>query len=189
MPAPVKLVLNKLFGTSSREEDKLAGYLKLLKIGPKLLDLIPNMKGLGKLNGLKTWIRVYAFWTESGVENIVSMLKIMVKDLELDPSASSSDEHVDIPIADISLVETPPLGLFHPLLKESGIVMSSPKKYVEWYTQKHPWVTDQTPRVGVLLYRKHVISEQGYLGNLINLMENEGLNATVFLFDCQGFMN
>ena len=36
-------------------------------------------------------------------------------------------------------------------------------------------VTDETPRVGLLLYRKHVISGQTYIGNMITLMESEGI--------------
>ena len=36
-------------------------------------------------------------------------------------------------------------------------------------------VTDDTPRVGLLLYRKHVISGQTYIGNMITLMESEGI--------------
>lgn len=170
MPAPVKVVLNNLFGTSSREEDKLAGYLKLLKIGPKLLQWIPPNVGGSKLSGLRTWINVYSYWTESGVENIASMLRIIIQDLDLAPKGSSVTNQV-LP----ALVETPPLGLFHPLLQEEGRVITSPRDYVSWYTAQHPWVNALTPRVGVLLYRKHVISEQGYIGNLINLMENEGI--------------
>lgn len=41
-PPAVKAVLSK-FG-SGKEEDKLAGYLKLLKVGPDLLKLIPGDK-------------------------------------------------------------------------------------------------------------------------------------------------
>jgi magnesium chelatase subunit H len=43
-PAPVKAIL-KQFG-SKREEDKMTGYLNLLKTGPKLLKWLPT-DGIG----------------------------------------------------------------------------------------------------------------------------------------------
>lgn len=172
MPAPIKIIFNNLLGTSNREEDKLAGYLKLLKIGPKLLNwLPPNIgTGMGKLSGLRTWITVYSFWTESGVDNIVSMLKTIITDFRI-----AKLDVVEPLVEPLQVKETPPQGLFHPMLKENNIQMTNPREYVDWYLSKHPWVNALTPRVGILLYRKHVISEQGYIGNLINLMENEGL--------------
>lgn len=48
-PAPVKAILSK-FG-SGKEEDKLAGYLKLLKVGPSLLKFVPGKKA----KDLRSW--------------------------------------------------------------------------------------------------------------------------------------
>jgi magnesium chelatase subunit H len=57
MPKPVKFILDK-FG-DGKEEDKLAGYISILKVGPKLLKYIP----IGKVQDLRNWLIIY------GVEN------------------------------------------------------------------------------------------------------------------------
>ena len=99
----------------------------------------------------------------------------------------------------LAVVEYPQQGLFHPDLVSRSIewiesakqsvvgatdadavvvspnYMSSPKEYCRWYEATHPWVTPDTPRVGILLYRKHVITEQGYIPNLIKLMESNSI--------------
>ena len=52
-PPVVKAVLSKF--SSGKEEDKLSGYLKLLKIGPQLLQFVPG----GKAKDLRTWLEAY----------------------------------------------------------------------------------------------------------------------------------
>ena len=46
----------------------------------------------------------------------------------------------------------------------------SPKQYLQWYQQHHP-DTQQWPQVGILLYRKHVITHQPYIPQLIQKFE------------------
>jgi hypothetical protein len=41
-PAPIKAILSKF--SSGKEEDKINGYLKMLKVGPDLLKFIPGEK-------------------------------------------------------------------------------------------------------------------------------------------------
>ena len=157
-PPPVKAILSQ-FG-SQKEEDRMTGYLKFLKIGPKFLDIIPS----DKFQNLKTWLTVYSYWNEGGLENVVSMLYLIIRELKLvDQSISLSPPKVK---------ETPLSALYHPLLDK---FIQSPKEYVRWYEQTHPWVNENTARVGILLYRKHVITGQDYIGNLIKLMESEGM--------------
>ncbi|CAN0094767.1 unnamed protein product, partial [Ectocarpus sp. 12 AP-2014] len=62
-PAPVKALLSK-FG-SGKEEDRLAGYLKLLKVGPSLLKLVPGKKA----KDLRSWLEIYSYWNQGGIEN------------------------------------------------------------------------------------------------------------------------
>ena len=45
MPKPVKFILDK-FG-NGKEEDKLAGYISFLKVGPKLLEIYPRWESSG----------------------------------------------------------------------------------------------------------------------------------------------
>ena len=47
---------------------------------------------------------------------------------------------------------------------------------MKWYGQHGPLGSDPTyPTVAVLLYRKHVITEQMYIGQLIRCMEEQGV--------------
>ena len=67
MPKPVKFILDK-FG-NGREEDKLAGYISFLKIGPKLLKFIP----VQKVQDLRNWLVIYGYWNAGGSENVASL--------------------------------------------------------------------------------------------------------------------
>lgn len=47
---------------------------------------------------------------------------------------------------------------------------------MKWYSKHGPLGSDPTyPTVAVLLYRKHVITEQLYIGQLISTMEAQGV--------------
>lgn len=159
-PPAIKALLSQF--SSAKEEDKMTGYLKFLKVGPKLLSLLPS----DKFTDLRTWLTVYSYWNEGGFENVSSMLLLIAKELKL-LSASASKSIVVAPVR-----ETPTCAFYHPSL---DVFVKSPKEYVAWYERTHPWVTDATPRVGLLLYRKHVITGQEYIGNLVRLMESEGV--------------
>ena len=79
---------------------------------------------------------------------------------------------------------TPDIGLLHPL-GEDGKYFDSPASYLQWRlsaaTAKKAeevgfvLAEAEAPRVAVLLYRKHVISELRYIGDLIRDMESQGL--------------
>ncbi|GFZ95620.1 magnesium chelatase subunit H [Okeania sp. KiyG1] len=63
--------------------------------------------------------------------------------------------------------------------------MSLPKKYLEWYRQQKQ--TSSTPVVGILLYRKHVITKQPYIPQLIRKFEAAGLTPLpVFINGVEG---
>lgn len=49
-----------MFG-SGREEDKMVGYLSMLKLGPKLLAWVPG----DKAKDLGAWMRSYAYWNQA----------------------------------------------------------------------------------------------------------------------------
>ena len=154
-PAPVKALLAK-FG---KEEDKLSGYLSFLKIGPKLLRFVPGKKA----RHLRNWLTVYSYWTQGGLQNVTSMLLYLSKNYLLPESEEGVDDagvtlasQVEIP----TLVENPQMGLTHPLLK--GNYIESPAKYMEWH-RKTVKMPATSPVVGVILYKKHVITKQGTL--------------------------
>src|SRR6476619_1679695 len=67
MPKPVKFILDKF--SNGREEDKLAGYISFLKIGPKLLKYVP----VQKVQDLRNWLIIYGYWNAGGPENVASL--------------------------------------------------------------------------------------------------------------------
>ena len=152
MPKPVQFILSK-FG-SGREEDKLAGYLSFLKVGPKLLKFIPARK----VQDLRHWLMIYGYWNAGGTDNVVAMLEFL------------ADKYLGIAIGQLPPpIETPNVGLLHP---DYHGYFESPRAYLEWYKTR---LTPDAPIVGLLLYRKHVITKQPYIPQLIRGFEAAGL--------------
>ncbi|WIA37068.1 hypothetical protein OEZ86_014043 [Tetradesmus obliquus] len=156
-PPAVKKVLG-LFG-SGREEDRLTGYLSFLKIGPQLLKFIPGKKA----KDLKSWLTVYGYWNQGGLANVVSMFLYLVEQ-QLAPAGLPPPPPPQ---------ETPQTGCLHPA--KPGYYWSGPADYMAWYEREGPLRGTDAPIVGVLLYRKHVITDQPYIHQLISQMEAEGL--------------
>ena len=154
MPKPVKFILDK-FG-NGKEEDKLAGYISFLKVGPKLLKYIP----VGKVQDLRNWLIIYGYWNAGGSENVAAMFWTL------------AEKYLDLRVGEIPPpIETPNIGLLHP---EYVGYFESPKQYLSWYRQTRP--ESQTwPTVGILLYRKHVVTKQPYVPQLLTLMESAKL--------------
>ena len=183
MPKPVKFILSK-FG-NSREEDKLAGYISFLKIGPKLLKFLP----FGKVKDLRNWLIIYGYWNAGGTENVASMLWVL------------SEKYLGLTVGEIPpVLETPNIGLLHP---DHDGYFESPREYLEWYFKAEgrrgaegqrgrgeggrggrgaqrsnassKIQNPKSPVVGILLYRKHVITKQAYIPQLIRAFEAAGL--------------
>jgi magnesium chelatase subunit H len=169
MPKPIQFILNKF--SNGREEDKLAGYISFLKTGPKLLKYIP----VQKVQDLRNWLIIYGYWNAGGSENFAAMCwTIAQKYLGLDIG--------EIP----DPIETPNMGLLHP--DYSGY-FTSPGEYLNWYRDRSSFKTQKTklPVVGILLYRKHVITKQRYIAKLIRYFEQEGLiPVPVFINGVEG---
>lgn len=184
-PPAVKAILSK-FG-SGKEEDKLSGYIKLLKFGPDLLKFVPGEKA----SDLRSWLECYRYWNQGGRQNVKAMLNL-VSDLCLEAAKSrSNDESLvsskrkELPPVQI----TPDIGLLHPVRQvQLGGVNSyfdSPASYLSWRRskgakdaarqQRFILAPDDAPVVAVLLYRKHVISELSYIKDLLRIMEQQGI--------------
>lgn len=163
-PAPVKAILSKFGG--GREEDKLAGYLSFLKIGPKLLRWVPGKKA----RDLRNWLTAYAFWNQGGERNVASMLVYLAEEVLGVETGLEPDE----------LVETPALGLWHPAAPR-GKYFERPREYLRWHREEYqgspgtPKLPLDAPVVAVILYRKHVITKQGYIWQLLLGLERKGL--------------
>jgi magnesium chelatase subunit H len=154
MPKPVKFILDK-FG-SGREEDKLAGYLSFLKVGPKLLKYIP----VQKVQDLRNWLVIYGYWNAGGADNVAAMCWVL------------AEKYLGLAIGDIPPPqETPNMGLLHP---DHAGYFGTPKAYLEWYRQQFPNCQER-PVVGILLYRKHVITKQPYIQQLIQAFDRANL--------------
>ncbi|OZH55765.1 protoporphyrin IX magnesium chelatase, partial [Hydrocoleum sp. CS-953] len=165
MPKPVKFILSKF--SSGREEDKLAGYISFLKTGPKLLKFVP----VKKVQDLRNWLIIYGYWNAGGTENVAAMSWVL------------AEKYLNLKVGEIPPpVETPNMGLLHP---DYQGYFESPKKYLEWYRQQKQ--TSTTPVVGILLYRKHVITKQPYIPKLIRKFEDAGLTPLpVFINGVEG---
>ncbi len=164
-PPAVKKVLS-MFG-SGREEDKMVGYLSFLKIGPKLLKYLPGKK----VKDLRTWLTVYSYWNQGGLENVTGMFQFLVREcFKLTNSTAP-------PLEPAAVIETPATGCLHPAAP--GRYFSSPAEYWQWYTREYkpenPALDSTAPVAAVLLYRKHVITNQPYINQLIECMEQQGL--------------
>jgi hypothetical protein len=70
-------------------------------------------------------------------------------------------------------LETPPTGCLHP--DAPGRFFAGPAEYMRWYEANGKLRGTGAPVVGVLLYRKHVITDQPYVPQLISQLEDEGL--------------
>ena len=173
MPKPVKFILGK-FG-NSKEEDKLAGYLSFLKTGPKLLKYIPGKK----VQDLRNWLIIYGYWNAGGTENVAGMCWTL------------AERYLGLTVGEIPQpIETPNMGLLHP---EYDGYFTSPQDYLEWYKNYIALKDTETDResfrashranrdsplqatIGILLYRKHVITKQPYINQLIKHFESQGL--------------
>jgi magnesium chelatase subunit H len=150
MPKPVKFILDKF--SNGKEEDKLAGYISFLKVGPKLLKYIP----VGKVQDLRNWLIIYGYWNAGGVENVAAMFWTL------------AEKYLNLRVGEIPPpLETPNIGLLHP---DYLGYFESPKQYLDWYRQTKP-EAQAWPTVGILLYRKHVVTKQPYIPQLIAYME------------------
>jgi magnesium chelatase subunit H len=169
MPKPVQFILSKF--SSGREEDKLAGYISFLKTGPKLLKFIP----VQKVQDLRNWLIIYGYWNAGGSDNFAAMCWTI------------AEKYLGLKVGDIpEPIETPNMGLLHP--DYSGY-FTSPREYLQWY-QNNSKFTQQNSKlsiVGILLYRKHVITKQPYIAKLIRYFEEEGLiPLPIFLNGVEG---
>lgn len=154
MPKPIKFILSKF--SSGREEDKLAGYLSFLKTGPKLLKFVP----IKKVQDLRHWLIIYGYWNAGGSDNVAALFWFL------------AETYLGLTVGDIPPpLETPNLGLLHP---DHPDYFESPRQYLDWYRQTYPEAWDW-PVVGLLLYRKHVITHQPYIPQLIRQFEQAEL--------------
>ncbi|MFN6478977.1 magnesium chelatase subunit H [Nostoc sp. DedQUE07] len=170
MPKPVKFILDKF--SNGREEDKLAGYISFLKIGPKLLKYVP----VQKVQDLRNWLIIYGYWNAGGSENVASLFWTL------------AEKYLDLKVGDIPpLIETPNIGLLHP---DYQGFFESPREYLEWYkTHCRDAIhrVSTKPVIGILLYRKHVITKQPYIPQLIRSFESAGLTPLpIFINGVEG---
>ena len=175
-PPAVKAVLSK-FG-SGKEEDKLVGYLSFLKIGPKLLKFIPG----DKARDLKNWLTVYSYWNAGGKENVEEAFAFLASEYLAPPGEGEKKTSFLSRLftssnAPRSPIETPALGLYHPQRERERMpYFETISSYLDWHarTRAHK-VPAGAPRVAVLLYRKHVITKQPYLADLVESFEESGV--------------
>ena len=157
IPKPVKFILDKF--NNGREEDKLASYISFLKIGPKLLKFIP----IDRVQNLRNWLIIYGYWNAGGIDNVAALFWVL------------AEKYLGLEVGDIPPpLETPNMGLIHP---DYQGYFTSPRDYLEWYkvNSVNVSLSAHIPVVGILIYRKHVITKQPYISQLIRQFETDGL--------------
>lgn len=128
-------------------------------------------------------LEIYSYWNQGGAENVLSMLLTLGDRYLLPPGVAPSPGAVR---------ETPAVGLFHPL---AGRYFATPREYMAWYEKEQQRAAEGrgdegggrvadlvgreglkrgkgvappgSPKVAVLLYRKHVVTRQGYISQMI----------------------
>lgn len=164
-PKAIKALISAF--SSGNEEDKISSYLKLLKVGPSLLKLVPGEKA----QDLRTWLQTYKYWNAGGSKNIECMVDLLTKYYF----------HQDLKIFQEALAP-PDIGLIHPLHEE---YFKNPKEFLSWRLSQKcmdcanikgmSLANKDAPCTALLLYRKHVITEQKYIMDLITRMEENGV--------------
>ncbi|MEM8831146.1 MAG: magnesium chelatase subunit H [Cyanobacteria bacterium P01_G01_bin.19] len=191
MPKPVKFILSK-FG-NSKEEDKLAGYISFLKTGPKLLKYIPAKK----VQDLRNWLIIYGYWNAGGTENVAGMcwtlaekyLGLTVGEIpepietpnmgllhhEYQGYFTSPQDYLNWYFNRSQKSEVPQGHLSHlrGITSSNGDNIKSQK--LENVSSISNVEESGKPVIGILLYRKHVITKQPYIPQLIKHFESQGL--------------
>lgn len=132
------------------------------------------------------WLQAYRYWNQGGSKNAASMLQLLQSYYlsTMDENGTTSPDVNNLP----ELVVTPDIGLLHPLMiRNDGAkrYVTSPRDYVQWRESKacreaameknFALAPIDAPRVAILLYRKHVITDQRYIFDLIKIMEEQGI--------------
>ncbi len=154
--------------------------ITLLYRGPELLKFVPGQKA----NDLNMWLQTYRYWNQGGLKNAASMLQLLQSYYLSTTNETSSPDLTNLPELEV----TPDIGLLHPLLlKKNGEkrYLTSPKEYIMWresqmckqlaVEKNFSLAPSDAPRVAILLYRKHVITDQRYIFDLITIMEEQGI--------------
>uniref|UniRef100_A0A0G4IDP0 magnesium chelatase n=1 Tax=Chromera velia CCMP2878 TaxID=1169474 RepID=A0A0G4IDP0_9ALVE len=173
-PPAVKAVLRQ-FG-QKREEDRMSGYLSLLKSGPKLLKFIPGDKAAD----LRFWLQVYSYWNQGGQKNVENMLRLIGsrcladRTQQAQSSSVSSSVPVELPAADTDssksplpsspttaraqgsrdsrdlFEDAPPLEVVPPvgLFHPRKGIFESAGKYIDWYEGERRREAEEAAQAG-----------------------------------------
>ena len=127
---------------------------------------------------------MYAYWNQGGKENVDEAFAYLAAEYLAPLGDEKKDTNFLAKIFGLGGAkgpkppkETPALGLYHPQLeREKRPYFESVSAYLDWHarTRAHKVPVD-APRVAVLLYRKHVITKQPYLADLVESFEDSGV--------------
>jgi magnesium chelatase subunit H len=188
LPKPMQMLLRLI--TRGRDEDTLYAYTKLTKISAKLLPLMPP-----KLKDFRTWLSVNLYWNQPDVANLTEMVKLILRDclsqsLDVAPVRAIPTMGCFHPDAD-GLFPDPEAFLkwYGKRDKEAGRhgdtetgrqgrssrpLTPDPRPLAEGRSSR-PLTPDPRPLVALLAFRKHVVQNQRYLGDLVHALEEQGL--------------
>jgi magnesium chelatase subunit H len=137
---------------------KLGLYLFYVWLSTVFAIVLLKFVPVKKVQDLRNWLIIYGYWNAGGTENVAAMFWTI------------AENYLALKIGEIPPpVETPNMGLLHP---DYQGYFESPKQYLDWYKQQK---SQTSGVVGILLYRKHVITKQPYIPQLIRYFEQAGL--------------
>ncbi|EKQ67639.1 cobaltochelatase CobN subunit [Leptolyngbyaceae cyanobacterium JSC-12] len=202
MPKPVQFILSKF--SNAREEDKLAGYISFLKTGPKLLKYIPIGKVqdlrnwliiYGYWNAGGTENVAALFWTlaEKYLGLTIGDIPPPLETPNMGLLHPDYHGYFESPQVYLDWYARQKLGVRSQELEdrnrdEEGRGSGEGEEVKELgsqgveanlmpslhYSLPSPF-SPSPPYVGILLYRKHVITKQPYIPQLIRAFEQAGL--------------
>jgi magnesium chelatase subunit H len=160
MPKPVKALANLL--VKGREEDAFYSYVKLQKFTNRLMKFMPNS---GKLADLKKWMAISTYWTNNGEQNVVNMLRFIIREVFGYPLPKIEEPQ-----------DLPPISFWHPDFNKFA---TKPKDYLEWEKKTGRWDGKKGSRatVGLIFFRKHLLIGYNYVSPVIRTLEKEGLRV------------
>jgi magnesium chelatase subunit H len=164
MPPALRKIARMLAG--GREEDTLYGFTKMqtfMKAGMKFMP--------AKMKDFKNWMTVQLYWNQPLATNIAQMFRFILR------------EYNAVPVTVKPSIDIPTMGAYHPDAPE----FFKDVKALDKWLAKRDKNAHRAGRVGILMFRKHLIQERSYIDDTIRAFEAANLQPVpVFVAGIEG---
>ncbi len=164
MPPALRKIARMLAG--GREEDTLYGFTKMQTFMKAGMRFMPS-----KMNDFKNWMTVQLYWNQPLATNIAQMFRFIIR--EYNAVAVEVKPSIDIPM----------MGAYHP---DAPDFFKDVKALDKWLAKRDKNVKREG-RVGILMFRKHLVQERSYIDDTIRAFEAANLQPVpVFVAGIEG---